>query len=254
MKEVVIGCTKICGATMSEAIAGLDNIIAEREPCYVCFCDAHLNIQAIRSANVCDALGTAAYVFPDGISMTIGSRVLGEPLPQRLPGPVVMLEFLRHGIAKKYKHFLVGGEIGVADKLKEQLTAALPGLVIVGTNCPPFRMITESESVKFTREVHRAKPDVIWVALGAPKQELWMQRRYKELGAPLMLGVGAAFDFHSGTRKWAPHWIRSIGMEWLFRMFTGGKRVFFRNLKFEMAFVYYIIKQVIAKNWKTQSK
>ena len=98
---------------------------------------------------------------------------------------------------------------------------------------------------KITKIVEESGADVLWVGLGAPKQERWMFEHVAKIRVPLMLGVGAAFDFHSGNRKWAPAWIRKAGLEWIYRMFTGGRRVFWRNAKFESLFTLMIAKQAM---------
>ena len=172
--------------------------------------------------------------------------LLGRPVPERLPGPTVILDVCRFGIDKNFKHFFYGGAEGVTDKLAGKMTAQFPGLQVAGCYCPPFRPLTDEEDKQVVKMINESKADIVWVGLGAPKQEKWMFDHLGKIDAPVMMGVGAAFDFHSGNRKWAPAWIRKIGCEWIYRMFTGGKRVFWRNLKHESLFVYLIIKQRIS--------
>lgn len=244
MVEVNVLATNITGVSQREVLELLDGLIVSNSCSYVCFCEAHLNLQGMRDPIVRAALDGAAFVFPDGVSMTLGAMFSGEQLPERLTGPMTMLGFMKHGVEKEYRHFLFGGGDGVASQLKTKLEENVPGINIVGCLTPPFREMTDDEILDLRSTLKELKADVVWVALGAPKQELWMAKYVDYLDIPLMLGVGAAFDFHSGNRKWAPAWIRGMGLEWLYRMFTGGRRVFVRNLKFESSFVYYI-----AKDW-----
>lgn len=247
MIQVAILGTRIMGVTLEEAFGLLDELVSSSRKDYVCFCEAHLSVQGMTSRAVREALDKAAYVFPDGVSMTLGARMCGTRLPARLTGPGTMLAYMQHGVGLGYRHFLCGGGEGVAEKLKTSLEEKIPGINIVGTFVPPFRGMLDKEFSDLQEKIHAVKPDIMWVALGAPKQELWMSKNTAALDVPLMLGVGAAFDFHAGVRKWAPAWIRAVGLEWLYRMLTGGRRVFIRNLRFETSFVYYLLKDWVAR-------
>ena len=111
-------------------------------------------------------------------------------------------------------------------KLKEQY----PGMVIAGTYCPPFRDLTIAEEREMIERINAAKPDVLWVGLGLLKQEAWISRYKDKLDVPWLAGVGAAFDYHAGTARWAPAWIRNIGLEWLYRLFFE-PRMLVRNVR-----------------------
>ena len=134
------------------------------------------------------------------------------------------------GREKGYRHFFYGGAKGVADTLAERFTQDYPGLKVAGTYCPPFRLLSEQEDREIVDHINAAKPDIVWVGLGAPKQEKWMATYLGRIKATAMIGVGAAFDFHSGNVKWAPDWIRRIGMEWAYRLALEPKRMWRRNL------------------------
>lgn len=242
-KRVRIGGAFIDSVSLPEALEKFDQMISQRRGQYGCFCEAHLCVRATSEAAVGEALEKASLVLPDGVATTLGARLIGKRLPERLPGPRMMLELCRHGLAKGYKHFFYGGEEGVAEQLAARLRQQFEGIEIVGTYCPPFRPLTEQEEAQVKELVESSGADILWVALGAPKQELWVARHAGIIEVPLMLAVGAAFDFHSGRRKWAPAWIRKIGMEWLYRMVTGGKRVFLRNLTNLPKFGFIIFKQ-----------
>ena len=118
------------------------------------------------------------------------------------------------------------------ERLAEALREAYPGIQIVGTYSPPFRPLTPEEDEAIVTRINESEADIVWVGLSTPKQEYWIASQRATLDVPLVLGVGAAFDFHAGTKKWAPLWIRKLGLEWAFRMVTGGPRTFLKNTKF----------------------
>jgi N-acetylglucosaminyldiphosphoundecaprenol N-acetyl-beta-D-mannosaminyltransferase len=243
--RVRVGGALVDVVCASDALARFDAMIASGGRHYACFCEAHLCVQAARDARVRKALERASIVLPDGVASTWGARLLGRKLPDRLSGPRVMLDLCRHGVDKGYRHFFYGGAEGIAERLAERLTEAIPGLKVAGTCTPPFRTLSPEEESAFAAQIEQSHADILWVALGAPKQELWVADHAGKINVPLMLAVGAAFDFHSGNRKWAPPWIRKIGLEWVYRMLTGGKRVFIRNAKNESMFTFIILKQAI---------
>ncbi|MCE5230696.1 WecB/TagA/CpsF family glycosyltransferase [bacterium] len=230
-KQRLLGPVRIDSLDMPEALARLDEMLAGTERRYVSFCDANLFVQAHRDPIFAEVLNRSGMTFADGVLMTILARLIGKPLPRRLPGPSFMLAVCNHGIKRGYRHFFFGGAEGVAQDLEKKLTEKYPGLIVAGVYTPPFRPLTADEEEDLRRRVREARPDLVWVGLGGPKQVFWMADHLAALDAPVMLGVGAAFDFHTGRVPWAPRWIRTIGMEWAYRMATGGRRVFRRNLE-----------------------
>lgn len=242
---VNIGGAPIACISKGKLLQYIERRIASRNHGYVCFCEAHLCVRATYEEDVRKCLSNAALVLADGVGMTVGARLLGKPVPERLPGPTVILDVCRYGMQHDIRHFFYGGADGVANALAAKLKARFPVLQVAGSYCPPFRPLTEEEDRQVVKLINESKADIVWVGLGAPKQEKWMYDHLGRIEAPLMMGVGAAFDFHSGNRKWAPVWIRKIGCEWLFRMFTGGNRVFWRYVKHHPLFVYVILKQKV---------
>jgi len=155
-----------------------------------------------------------------------------------MSGPLFMLFALAEGRQYHWRHFFYGGAEGVAEKLAEKMRSLYPGVEIVGCCAPPYRKLVDgkievdpAEDAAEVAMINAAKPDFVWVGLGGPKQEYWMQAHLGRVNAALMLGVGAAFDFHSGNRPWAPRWVRKCGMEWLYRTLMGGRATFERNLR-----------------------
>jgi len=248
--QIHIGGAPVDSISLASLMHRLDKMIKDGKSHYVCFCEAHLCVRATFEEDLRRILEEASLVLPDGVAMTLGARLLGRRLPNRLPGPLVMLEYCQHGLKRGIRHFFYGGGEGIVEKLAERLQERFSDIKIVGTYTPPFRALTDSEEEAVKRLVEQSEADVLWVGLGAPKQEKWMFKHVKNIHVPLMMGVGAAFDFHSGNRKWAPLWIRKAGLEWAYRMFTGGKRVFWRNFKHESLFIYVILKQRILSCFK----
>jgi N-acetylglucosaminyldiphosphoundecaprenol N-acetyl-beta-D-mannosaminyltransferase len=158
-----------------------------------------------------------------------------------------MLAMCAHSLKKGYRHFFWGGGPGVADKLAERLSQRFPGLQVVGTMSPPFRATAEVESASTLEQLNRANPHVIWVGLGAPKQEKWMAKHVGKLGANALIGVGAAFDFYAGLKPQAPRWMRQSGLEWLYRFATEPRRLGPRYLKTNPRFIALIFSEVLKR-------
>lgn len=217
--------------TLREAVHRLHALAGDGGRHYVCFCEANLFVNTWLNREVDVALRGASLVFADGVSVLLYARLRGLAVPKRVAGPMVLPALCEHGLPHGLRHFFLGGREGVPEQLAARLQARFPGLQVAGAYSPPFRAFTAADEDEICRRITEARPDVLWVGLGAPRQELWMAARRGTLGVPLMLGVGAAFDFHAGTRLWAPLWVRRLGMEWAFRMGTGGPRVLVRNLR-----------------------
>jgi len=158
-----------------------------------------------------------------------------------------MFEYCRHGLQKGRKHFFYGGAEGIAELLKAKLTEQFPNLIVAGTYCPPFRKLTDEEEEDVKRRIEESGAEMVWVGLGAPKQDIWMAEHVGKINVPLMVAVGAAFNYLTGLQSRAPLWVQKIGMEWLYRMLTQGRRVIFRNAKSLPFLVWNFSKHTIAR-------
>jgi len=147
--------------------------------------------------------------------------------------------------SKGYRHYLYGGQAGVALQLKNTLEERFPGLQIVGTFTPPFRSLTQEEESDLLIDVQNAKPDIFWVGLSTPKQECFMAQYVDRLRVPLLIGVGAAFDFHTGRLHEAPGWIQRAGLQWLHRLMQDPRRLWKRYLFNNARFLWRIAPQLI---------
>lgn len=197
---------------------------------YICFFEGNLLSAALSSKKLRNVLCKAHTLFPDGISSSLLVKINKNKNIKRISGPTFLLKACEYGQKLGWKHFFYGASEISNKILIENLRLKFPDMIIVGSFSPPFRNSTASEESELQSMIEKSKPDLLWVALGSPKQEFWISDHLGKLNVPLMLGVGAAFDFHSGCRPWAPKFVRTIGMEWLFRIFTGGFKTSKRNL------------------------
>jgi UDP-GlcNAc:undecaprenyl-phosphate GlcNAc-1-phosphate transferase len=184
--------------------------IENREHGYYCFLESHLLSVAAGDSRLCDILRMARGVFLDGVStQKIYEIYLGRSA-KRLPGPTFLPQACEYGQQRGWRHYFYGGAEGVAEKMAENLKRTYPDMIVAGTYSPPFRALTPEEELNVKAEIEKASPDVLWVGLGGPKQEYWMAKHLGQVDVPVMLGVGAAFDFHSGNRPWVPAWTKSL--------------------------------------------
>jgi N-acetylglucosaminyldiphosphoundecaprenol N-acetyl-beta-D-mannosaminyltransferase len=171
------------------------------------------------------ALVQAGLIVPDGIGVTIAATLLGHRHSGRIAGPTLVLRLCDWGRTKGYRHFFYGGHPGTAKAMADRLAAAFPGLQVAGCYSPGFKPHTPEEKGEIVALINETCPDIVWVGLGAPKQEKWMAAHLGELECTTMIGIGAAFDFHSGERPWAPRIVRDLGLEWLVRTIQEPRRV-----------------------------
>lgn len=199
-----------------------------------------------RDAEMNRAVQSAALALPDGIGIILAARLLGYPEQGRVTGPSLMLRFCDWGREHGYRHYFYGGGDGVATKLATSLKARFPGLNVAGAYQPPFGRLNLREDDAIMDSINEARPDIVWVGLGAPKQEKWMAEHRSRLNATALIGVGAAFDFHSGNIRWAPAWVRRIGMEWAWRLAREPRRMWRRNLDSPL-FIMKILRQFMTE-------
>jgi N-acetylglucosaminyldiphosphoundecaprenol N-acetyl-beta-D-mannosaminyltransferase len=206
---------------------------------YICLGTAHGLTEARADPELRRIYNTSWLTTPDGMPLVW----LGPPGVQRVYGPDLMLAVCDAGRARGLRHYFYGGTPGVAEELREKLCARFPGLEVVGTFTPPFRPLDTTETSALRTDVARTRPDVIWVGLSTPKQERFMAAHGQTLEAGVLIGVGAAFDFHAGRVRQAPRWIRHSGFEWLFRLCTEPRRLGPRYLKTNPLFALRVLAQ-----------
>jgi N-acetylglucosaminyldiphosphoundecaprenol N-acetyl-beta-D-mannosaminyltransferase len=188
-------------------------------------------------------LNASFLTLPDGMPTVWVGRHQGFTM-ERVYGPDFMRDFCRHSVLRGYRHFLYGGDKGVAEALKLALECMVPGLRVVGTYTPPFRPLNTSELDDLQSILKRTQPDVMWIGLSTPKQERFMAEYLDCLNVRVMVGVGAAFDIHTGRIKDAPMWVKMVGMQWLHRLAQERKRLWRRYLVNNPRFVWKICLQI----------
>jgi N-acetylglucosaminyldiphosphoundecaprenol N-acetyl-beta-D-mannosaminyltransferase len=206
---------------------------------YVCLCTVNGLGEARRDPGFRRIMNESWLTTPDGMPVVW----LGPPGVERVYGPDLMLAVCDAGRSRGLRHYLYGGNPGVAGELRAALTARYPGVLVVGTFTPPFRELDESEMEHLRSDVARTEPDIVWVGLGTPRQERFMAGPGRALETALMVGVGAAFDFLSGRVRQAPRWMQRAGLEWIFRLCMEPRRLGPRYLATNPIFVLRVAAQ-----------
>lgn len=230
---------------MEAALRTIEGWIDRGESHYVTITGVHGVMESQRDEELRWIHNRAGMVTPDGMPLVWVSRLAGQRQVRRVYGPELMLAVCEKSLEKGYRHYLYGGAEGVPERLAERLQARFPELQIVGTLAPPFRALTPEEDIEVVERINAAAPDIVWVGLSTPKQERWMAAHLGRLKAPVMVGVGAAFDFHAGLKRQAPRWVQHSGLEWMFRLGTEPRRLWKRYLRNNPLFVYSILLQAV---------
>ncbi len=228
--------------TIDLALDEIGRRIDQRDKGYVTITGVHGVMEAQRSPEVLKAHNDAALVCPDGMPMVWSSRYVGYDWAERVYGPDLMLAACERSSSHGWRHYFYGGGDGVAPLLRDRLGERFPGLDVVGTHTPPFRPLDDDEKRSVAREINRSGPDVVWVGLSTPKQERWMADLRPLLDAPVLVGVGAAFDFHAGLLDQAPASVQRLGLEWLYRLGKEPRRLWRRYLRNNPLFVAAIVR------------
>jgi len=228
---------------MEAALAQAATALHESRKGYVCLVGVHGIMEARRSPRLTETYAGAAMNLPDGMPMIWVGNMQGCASMNRVFGPDLMIEIFRRKEFAGFTHFLYGGQEGVAELLRENLTRQFPWARVVGTYTPGFHDLTRAEEEQFLSEINAAKPDIVWIGLGCPKQELFMSRYLPLLNTTLMFGVGAAFDYHTGRIRDCAGWIKRCGLQWLHRLLQEPRRLWRRYLRNNPAFLWHIALQ-----------
>ncbi|HEX8871978.1 MAG TPA: WecB/TagA/CpsF family glycosyltransferase, partial [Candidatus Acidoferrum sp.] len=233
---------RVDAVQIAEAVGRMEEWIARREGCrYVAVTGMHGVTEAQHDAEFKTILNAAGLVVADGMPLVWLGRRHGFEMRRRVYGPELMSTFLKQTARRGYRHYFYGGAPGVAEELAGRMAARYPGLEVAGTYSPPYRALTEEEDGAVVEAIERAKADVVWVGLSTPKQERWMYEHRERLGAPVCVGVGAAFDFHTGRVAQAPEWMREHGLEWLYRLWKEPRRLWRRYLVYGAEFTARVV-------------
>ncbi|WP_022766585.1 WecB/TagA/CpsF family glycosyltransferase [Butyrivibrio sp. XPD2006] len=231
---------RFCISRIEEAvhhvIDHLDNLKGE----YICFSNVHTTVMARENKDYADVLNGAAYVFPDGAPIAGLEVKKGYQGVERVAGPDFMENMFRDTQYTGVSHYFYGSTEETIESLKARIARKFPGLDVRGFYSPPFRPLTPEEDAEDVRRINESGADIVWIGLGAPKQEKWMNTHRGQINA-VMMGVGAGFDFHAGTIQRAPKWIRRIGLEWLYRLFKDPVRLYKRYIVTNVKFFWYLL-------------
>jgi N-acetylglucosaminyldiphosphoundecaprenol N-acetyl-beta-D-mannosaminyltransferase len=217
---------------LKTALAAVADAVQKRRKGYICVTGVHGVMEAQDDAAFKEILNHAFLCTPDGMPMVWAGKLNGHREMNRVYGPDLMLDICAWSETSGCKHFFYGGTEGVANLLAEKLKAKFPKLPVTGTFTPPFRPLNAEEVAALQKQIESVKPDILWVGLSTPKQEKFMAEFLPKLDVTLMIGVGAAFDFHSGRVRQAPRWMQRSGLEWFYRLCSEPRRLakrYFRN-------------------------
>jgi N-acetylglucosaminyldiphosphoundecaprenol N-acetyl-beta-D-mannosaminyltransferase len=235
---------KVSAINMNLAVSMADRWIAASNPGYVCVTGVHGVMEAQTDPEFLSILNHAAINTPDGMPMTWVGRLQGHHHMDRVYGPDFMTAMCRLSVERGYRNFLCGGEPGVAGLLSESLQRRFSGLQIVGTYTPPFRTLNSEEEMELLVRVRDSRPHILWVGLGTPKQERFMAQYLHRLQVPLLVGVGAAFDFHTGRLRECSDWVKRAGFQWMHRLMQDPKRLWKRYLLGNSLFLWHLAWQL----------
>jgi len=230
---------------MGDALRVMESAIREGRKGYVCVTGVHGIMEAQSDPELRMILNESLLTTPDGMPTVWVGRLQGHRNIRRVYGPDLMMDFCAATAAAGFRHFLYGGQLGVAEELAARLRTRVPGLNIVGTFTPPYRPLNRDEERDLTSMIASTKPDVLWVGLSTPKQERFMAKYINSLDVKVMVGVGAAFDIHTARLKDAPAWIKRSGLQWLHRLCQEPGRLWKRYLVNNPLFLLKIAGQLL---------
>ncbi|WP_327633752.1 WecB/TagA/CpsF family glycosyltransferase [Kribbella sp. NBC_00482] len=214
---------------------------AERQ--LVCVTDMNALLHARADARLTEVYNTSGLTVPDGMPLVWAGHRAGFEEMDRVAGPDLIERVLAEAADRGWTQYFYGGAEGVADELRERFQERHPALKVVGVECPPYRALTDAEDAETVARMNEARPDIVWVGLGAPKQERWMADHRDRLNATILIGVGAAFDFHTGRLDRAPYWMQRAGLEWSYRLYKEPRRLWKRYVLGIPRFLLGILRQ-----------
>lgn len=240
---------KVVGAfidavSWDEAVSRISGWAKACESRYVCICNAHSVVSAKTDSEFAAVVNGADLATPDGAPVAWMLRRLGFEHQERINGPDLMWRYFRYAERSGESVFLYGSSPETLDVLQQRIRVEFPLLRVAGAISPPFRSLSAVEKAEMVDIINRSGANTVWVSLGCPKQERWMAEHKGKVSA-VMLGVGAAFDYHAGTISRAPHWMRNAGFEWLHRLCSEPRRLWKRYLVTNTLFVYFAIRRLV---------
>ncbi|WP_432949235.1 WecB/TagA/CpsF family glycosyltransferase [Kribbella sp. CA-253562] len=215
---------------MDDTVETFAGWIAARERHLVCVADMNALLHARADAELTEVYNTSGLTLADGMPLVWAGKRAGFDRMARVCGPDLIERVMAEAAERGWSQYFYGGADGVAEQLRDTFVAKHPSLFVAGTYSPPYRALSPEEDAQIVEKINAAGPDIVWVGLGAPKQERWMAEHRDRLDAAILIGVGAAFDFHTGRLDRAPVWMQKAGLEWSYRLYKEPRRLWKRYL------------------------
>lgn len=248
VKTVRILGIRFARIKIEDALKVVEELIAKDRKSQVCVTNAYSLVLMQKNKEFKTMADSADLVVADGKPLIWISRLYRKPILERVSGSDLVYGLSKKSTQKRYKLFFLGSNPATLGKMVENLKKIFPSLRVAGVYSPPFKkQFSEREDEKMMALINRVKPDVLFVGLGAPKQERWIWEHKDKLRVPVSIGVGAAFDFVAGTVKRAPKWMQKCGLEWLFRLCQEPRRLWKRYLIGNPVFLWLVGKELIKK-------
>jgi len=247
---------KISSESLDDIIEKSITLIKQKTRHYICVPNAYLTVVANENRQVLDIINNAGFTVPDGMPLVWYSKIFKNKLKRRISGSDLFAAYCRKLEEEKMSCFFMGGESReVVGTMIGNLKKKYANLEIKGFFVPPFvEKIEGSLKDEINKEINNKKPDVVWVGLSAPKQEIWIYDNLESLDIMMACGVGAVFNFYAGKVKRAPVWVQKIGMEWFYRILAEPKRLLKKYLVYNTKFMGLVIRDILKSHQKTQKK
>ena len=237
--------TPISAVNLDLAAQIIDEWIQQRQRRYVCIAPVSTVISYQDDPEYRRVIDAADMVTPDGMPVVWLGRAQGYRQVSRTYGPDLLPLLCERGQTRGYRHYFYGGSESTCQRLESNLRHRYPGIRIAGMHSPPFRTLSPGEHQVDLERINAAQADILWVGLGSPKQDFWVAQNRDKLNTPVLIAVGAAFDFQAGTKQQAPAWIRHSGLEWLFRLCHEPRRLWRRYLIGNPRFIFLLAKHCL---------
>jgi len=246
MKSINLFGIKVLNITMEQALEQIGKSVEQKQQSRCYFVNADCFNKVWSDENYFKILSSTPYIWGDGSGVKLGAKIVSQNIIDNVNGTDMLPLLCKQALAKDHSLFLLGSKPGIAEKMSENLKTSYSGIRIAGYRDGYFDWDTESETV--VGQINASQADILLVAFGAPRQEMWIQRYSSQLDAKALIGVGGLFDFFSGTMPRAPLWMRKLGVEWIFRLYKEPKRMWKRYIIGNPLFVFRL------KKWKRSGK
>ena len=234
-----------------ETLRIIEDSIVNMRRIYICVAAVHLIEECQYDGGLLEGVNRAGLVVPDGMPLVWLLRAAGFGDVRRVYGPDIMEQACRIASHKHFAVFILGGATGQSKEVKRSLKQQVPSLWVVGSRDTPHRPISDSENNAIVQCINKTNPAIVFIGMGCPWQEKWMIENRKKLKAPVLIGVGAAFDFITKKIPQAPRWIQNCGLEWFYRFIHEPKRLWRRytvtNIKFALRLIRFWVGSYIGK-------